>query len=589
MNKTVNINIGGLVFHIDEDAYQKLTRYFEAIKRSLSNSSGKDEIMKDIEMRVAELLSEKQKSDKHVINNKDVDEVIGVMGQPEDYRLDDDAEEKAPEPFYPYTKSKKLYRDKDRGTIAGVCTGLGHYFGIEAVWVKIIFILLIWAGGAGIIAYLVLWIATPKALTTSEKLEMTGEPVTISNIERKVREEFESVSNKFKNADYDKMGNEVKNGASRAADGIGEIFVNIFKAFAKILGAIIVVFSSLLLLVVCFASIFMIFSSSMPENYIMNHISTPIGLETPIWIQGILFLLGAGIPLFFFLILGLKLLVPNLKSIGSIIKYSLLAIWIIAVGILISLGIKEATQIAYDGKDVKKEVINMAPTDTLLIKFKNNDFYSKSRYHNTDFKLTQDENNKEIIYSNNVSLEILETDEALPYLQVERLAVGKSAVDARGRAEKIRYSYKIEGNQLILDNYLLTDITNKFRGQKVELFLYLPKGTLFKADENVQDHDVSSNDFFNLHFSSKDYVYKVEESQVRCLNCPPDENDYNDVDNEIKTEEINSIDENDTVKTVTVKVNGKTVIETKSAKTDGEKAKKGSLTVGENGVIIKTN
>ena len=67
MNKTVNINIGGLFFHIDEDAFQKLTRYFEAIKRSLSNSSGKDEIMKDIEMRVAELLTEKQKSDKHVV------------------------------------------------------------------------------------------------------------------------------------------------------------------------------------------------------------------------------------------------------------------------------------------------------------------------------------------------------------------------------------------------------------------------------------------------------------------------------------------------------------------------------------------
>ena len=86
MNKTVNSNIGGLIFHIDEDAYQKLTRYFEAIKRSLSNSSGQDEIMNDIEMRVAELLTEKQKSDKHVINNKDVDEVsvrkkIGMVFQ----------------------------------------------------------------------------------------------------------------------------------------------------------------------------------------------------------------------------------------------------------------------------------------------------------------------------------------------------------------------------------------------------------------------------------------------------------------------------------------------------------------------------
>src|SRR6187402_1966503 len=143
MNKTVNINIGGLFFHIDEDAYQKLSRYFDAIKRSLSNSSGKDEIMKDIEMRVAELLTDKQKTDKHVINNKDVDEVIVVMGQPEDYRLDDeDSKETKSEPYYNFPPRKKLYRDKDRGLIGGVCTGLAHYFGVDAVWIKIIFLLL---------------------------------------------------------------------------------------------------------------------------------------------------------------------------------------------------------------------------------------------------------------------------------------------------------------------------------------------------------------------------------------------------------------------------------------------------------------
>lgn len=583
MNKTVNINIGGLVFHIDEDAYQKLTRYFEAIKRSLSNSSGKDEIMKDIEMRVAELLTEKQKSDKHVINNKDVDEVIVIMGQPEDYRLDDDGEEKAAEPFYPFIRSKKLYRDKDRGTIAGVCTGLGHYFGIDAVWLKILFLILFFGFGTGFIAYIILWIAMPKAITTSEKLEMTGEPVTISNIEKKVREEFDTVANKFKNADYDKMGNNVKNGAERVAGGLSDVLINIFKVFAKVLGAIIVIFSSIALLAICFASIFMIFSSSMPDNYIINHISTPIGLETPIWAQGILFFLAAGIPAFFFLLLGLKLLVTNLKSLGNVVKFSLLGIWIIAIGLLISLGIKEATQIAYDGKDVKKEVINITPTDTLYIKFKNNDFYSKDSYNHTDFKLTQDENNKEIIYSNNVSIEIMPTEEALPYIQIERLAVGKSAVESKNRAEKIRYGYKIEGNQLLLDNYLLTDVTNKFRDQKVELYLYLPKGTLFKADENVQNYDRTSNDFFNLHFSSNDYIYKVEGEKVKCLNCPATENDYNDVDG-VNSEEVNVTNENDSTDVVTVKVNGKTIIETKSGK-----EKKGKLTIDENGVIIKSN
>src|SRR6218665_972513 len=272
MNKTVNINIGGLFFHIDEDAFQKLSRYFEAIKRSLSNSSGKDEIMKDIEMRVAELLTEKQKTDKHVINSKDVDEVIVVMGQPEDYRIDDDSDDKSTETFNSSSRTKKLYRDKDRGTIAGVCTGLSHYLGIDSVWIKIFFILLIWAGGAGIIAYLVLWIAMPKAITTSEKLEMTGEPVTISNIEKKVREEFDTMSSKIKNADY----SQIKSGAVRTGNGVGDALVRIFGAFAKVLGAFIVIFSTFALLGVCVASVVMIFSSSMPENKIVEFISTPL-------------------------------------------------------------------------------------------------------------------------------------------------------------------------------------------------------------------------------------------------------------------------------------------------------------------------
>src|SRR5690554_1858694 len=122
MNKTVNINLGGMVFHIDEDAYLKLSRYFEAIKKQLSDSDGKDEIMSDIEIRFSELFSEKLKSDKQVISMKDLDEVIVIMGEPQDYRLDD-GEETSQSTFH-LNKSKKLYRDTDEGILGGVLAGL---------------------------------------------------------------------------------------------------------------------------------------------------------------------------------------------------------------------------------------------------------------------------------------------------------------------------------------------------------------------------------------------------------------------------------------------------------------------------------
>jgi phage shock protein PspC (stress-responsive transcriptional regulator) len=578
MNKTVNINIGGLFFHIDEDAYQKLSRYFDAIKRSLSNSSGKDEIMKDIEMRVAELFTERQKSDKHVINNVDVDQVVTVMGQPEDYRIDDDAETTKSEPFYMPRKTKKLYRDKDRGLIGGVCSGLSYYTGIEAVWIKVIFLFLTLAtAGWFLIVYLILWIATPKAITTSEKLEMTGEPVTISNIEKKVREEFENVSDKIKNADYDKMGNQIKAGAETVGSKLGNAFTSVFGAFAKVLGALIVVFSSIVLLVVSIASIVMLFSSSMPDNKIVEFIKTPIGLETPIWAQGILFFFAAGIPLFFLLILGLKLLVTNLKSIGSIAKYSLLAIWIIAIGILISLGISEANQLAYSGKALEKQNMTVATTDTLKVRFAYNDFYSKRINERSDIKIVQDSAGNEVIHSTNVTIHLKKTDKAFPYVQIEKLAQGKSFAEANQRAQKIKYSYKIVGNELILDNYFITETKNKFRGQMVEVYLYLPEGIVYYPNENVKDYLSGHNADFDYYYGPEGYKYKVKGTELDCLNCPNEDNENKD---EIQSEEIKVID---STETISVKVNGKEVIQTLRGKDE-----KGSLTINKDGIIIKT-
>jgi hypothetical protein len=126
---------------------------------------------------------------------------------------------------------------------------------------------------------------------------------------------------------------------------------------------------------------------------------------------------------------------------------------------------------------------------------------------------------------------------------------------------------------LILDNYLLTDLKEKFRNQEIEITLYLPKEILFKADSSLQDYDRSDDEYFNLHYSSSDYLYKVENDQVKCLNCPKEENEFNDIDN---------TQENDSIVTTTVTVNGEVVTVNKTG------SKKG-LSVNKDGVIIKTN
>ena len=565
MNKTISINLGGFFFHIDEDAYQKLSRYFDAVKRSLS-PDGRDEIMKDIESRIAELFQERLKNDKQVVGLSEIEEVISIMGQPEDYKIDDEktsyqsSSSSSTNFYYP---SKRLYRDKENGMIGGVMAGLGHYLGVDSLWLRILMVILFFGFGTGLFVYIVLWILVPEAITTTQKLEMKGQPITISNIEKKVKEGFDDITSKISSIDHEKITNSAKSGASRIGSSIEEVITTIFKVFAKIIGSFILFFSAIALLGIVITSIIMIFSSTMPENYILNHIQTPIGLETPLWAQGILFLLGFGIPLFFLFILGLKLMVNNLRSIGNYVKYSLLAVWIVAVGIIISLGINEASQLAFDGKSVQKEVIAIAPTDTLKIKFKNNDFYSKSIYRNHDFKITQDEGDNEIIYSNNVSIEIKETDAAAPYMLIEKLANGKSTSQAKKRAEKIKYEYKIEGNTIILDNYLLTAVENKFRGQEVEIYLYLPKGTIFQTDESFSNFDRSDYGFFDENeYDTKNPVYRVDADKVRCLNCLAEENrENNGIENEDSSATI-YYDENGVLIKKEVKVN-----ETDSSKT----------------------
>jgi phage shock protein PspC (stress-responsive transcriptional regulator) len=581
MNKTVNINLGGMFFHIDEDAYLKLTRYFDAIKRSLNNSSGQDEIIKDIEMRVSELLTEKQKSEKHVVGLKDVDEVIAVMGQPEDYRIED--EESTNKSFNDFgaRKHKKLYRDKEKGMIGGVATGLGHYFGIDAVWIKIIFLIFVFAGfGTGILAYFVLWIVTPEAVTTSEKLEMTGEPVTISNIEKKVREEIDSLSDKFKNADYDKMGNQVKSGAGRISSSFGDFVMTVFKIFAKFLGVILII-SGISTLIMLLIGVFTLGTNIFIDFPWQNFIEAGNFTEYPLWSFGLLMFFAVGIPFFFLTLLGFKLLSPNLKSIGNIIKYTLLAVWIISIAILASIGIKQATELSYDNKVIEKKSFAIKQTDTLFIKFKYSDYYAKSLNHYREFEFVQDSANNEMIYSNDVRLHVLHTDEAAPFIQIEKSARGNSFTNAKKRAEKINYKFQLNGNHLILDNYFLTDVKNKFRGQEVDIYLYLPEGQLIKPDSSVKDYYNSDDNFLELNHKGN-YNYKVIGSKVRCLNCPSDKDDENDYEN-INEEIINdvNVDDTDTIKEVSVKINGKEVL-------NGKKTK-GRLTTDKNGVIIKIN
>jgi hypothetical protein len=148
MNKTISINIGGFVFNIEEDAYQKLYQYLNTIKKNFTSEEEREEIMHDIELRIAEIFQACLSSSKQVIMDKDIEQMIEIMGRPEDYVSDDyqaESEKKSSfksESSSQSTTSKRLFRDPENETLGGVCAGLAHYTNLDVAIVRLIFVLM---------------------------------------------------------------------------------------------------------------------------------------------------------------------------------------------------------------------------------------------------------------------------------------------------------------------------------------------------------------------------------------------------------------------------------------------------------------
>ena len=272
MKKNISINISGIIFHIEEDGYDQLKEYLESINRYFSTFEDSLEIIADIETRIAEIFLSKLKEGKQVIGLDDVEVLIATMGSIKDFQAAEEdtsfsaiaeesevseEEEDQGEPIF----SKRLYRDNNRKLLAGVLSGIAFYFNIDALWIRLLFVLLffgVWAfpawpgflflayivmwivvpasdelkeekkikkmyrdpdskvlggvasgiaayfgvdvviirllffatifiAGTGLILYIILWIILPEAKTLTDKMEMQGQPVTLSNIESNIK------------------------------------------------------------------------------------------------------------------------------------------------------------------------------------------------------------------------------------------------------------------------------------------------------------------------------------------------------------------------------------------------------------------
>ena len=570
MNKTVNINLAGTFFHIDEDAYLKLSRYLEAIKRSFTDSQGQSEIIADIEARIAELFAERIQNEKQVVGVKLVDEVITIMGQPEDYLVDDEIFEDEPKQHYKQKSgsTRRLFRDTDNSYVGGVSAGLGHYFGIDALWVRLLWVILMFGAGTGFLLYILLWALIPEAKTTAEKLTMTGDAVNISNIEKKIKDGIDTVSENFKNVDLKKHGDKLKEGFDHVSDNISENFKNVdfqkqgnklksssqsffetigsiimffLKVIAKFIGIILIIvgISALIGLIIAFFTVGVTNAVHFPG---MDFIDASNAANIPIWLMSMLLFFVVGIPFFFIFYLGLKILVNNLKSIGNIAKFTLLGLWIMAIIGLVITGVKQATEHAYDATIVKVEKqMNITSKDTLKLRMLSHDIYNQNFIRNyKNYKISPINNGEKIISSTDVRLIIKQTSDSLASIKIHSLASGSNYDLARERAQNINYNYELNKNELKMDSYYTTEGSNKFSEQQVEIYIYLPEGTVFNTDNYVSRFSKYYNAPDNLLTREMDnHYYKVDMNAIECLDCIEEikEQDIEDVFEEA-TEDI---------------------------------------------------
>ncbi|MDI3526301.1 MAG: phage shock protein [Tenuifilum sp.] len=177
MKKTISASLNRKAYILDEDAYEMLERYLSSLEYHFQSDENKTEILNDIETRIAEHFDNIIKVEGQVINTENVKNVIATIGTPSDIDSDDLNTSSVSQKAYP-----KLYRDLEERVLGGICSGMGHYWKVDPVLFRLVFVLLALWGGIGILIYLVLWIVIPPAKTPSERLEMKGEQFNINNI-----------------------------------------------------------------------------------------------------------------------------------------------------------------------------------------------------------------------------------------------------------------------------------------------------------------------------------------------------------------------------------------------------------------------
>ncbi len=513
MKTTIKINLSGQIFTLDEDAYQALKDYLDSISQRFRNTEEGNEIIGDIESRIAELFQEKINEKKQVITIDDVRDIIQVMGQPEEF-LDDeetsgDAEGKA---YRNGKKTRKFYRDPDNAVIGGVCSGLAAYFGIETWLMRLLWIIFFLATGGGVIflLYIVLWIAVPKATTAAEKLEMRGEKVTVSNIEKTIREEYDTVKENVKEG-YQKVRNSREMKKTRHVldeifHAFGQFILILFKIVLFILGFALIIGG---LVAISALTLGFFFSSSIfpirffgADIHSFAEIFGVFGDPTNLTLISIALFFTIVIPIIALIYGGIKVMF-RFKANDRMIGLTALVLWILSLVFLLSMAAFEGLQFTDHGMTSTNYELGAFPSDTLVVRMNpdpgiegfSDDWYTS--YDDDWYVLSTDER----VYGK-IDLNILPGSFEEWEIAVRKNFRGWTSAEATMNASRIDYQWRQESSTLVLDPYFSILKPNKWRAHNTKVSIMVPEGKYIRLDENTR--------YFLDRVESPDELWKHE-------------------------------------------------------------------------------
>lgn len=234
MKKTINVNLAGRIFYVEEDAYPVLDTYLKDVKAHFNKFADSEEILRDIEARIAEQLMPEHKDAQPIVNLESVQKVMAAMGNPADFS---ETEQGLPEKETPHTSDneqttkRRFFRNGDDAILGGVSSGIASYFDVDPLWIRLAFVIATLTGGYGILIYIILWIVIPNAETPTQKLEMKGDKLTLKAIEQSVKEKI--IDHPEARKGVRKVGNAIHEIVNRLVLVVGKFF----KIIIRIVGA----------------------------------------------------------------------------------------------------------------------------------------------------------------------------------------------------------------------------------------------------------------------------------------------------------------------------------------------------------------